>query len=300
MIARFAPPDETTFLTLITRWAETQPAVRAMILTSTRAVPNATCDLLSDYDIILILTDIIPYHQSRDWLAAFGQVLALYRDPIESKAGYPQSGYVIQFEGSLKIDFSLWRVEYFQHLMEQTELMDELDAGYRVLLDKDGLTDQLKPPTYQAYIPHPPTERVYLETLENFFLDTTYVAKYLWRDDLVAAKHILDDCIKQEYLVPMLEWHIELNHNWAIKPGPYGRGLKKWLRSDLWADLESTYAGCGLAENWIALENTIQLMRKVAIEVGKQLGFNYPEGLERRVRAYVDQIHQLDTTHSSV
>ena len=71
----------------LVQWAQPQPLVRAMVLTSTRAVPNGPVDRLSDYDVILMLTDIHPFHMDRAWLAAFGRVLALFRDPIGGRGG---------------------------------------------------------------------------------------------------------------------------------------------------------------------------------------------------------------------
>ena len=123
-----------------------------------------------------------------------------------------------------------------------------------------------------------------------FFLEATYVAKYLWRDDMMAAKHVLDHFMKQEHLRPMLEWHVEIDHQWSVKPGPYGRRLKQWLRPNLWAELESTYTGAGLEANWETLFRTMTLMRRVATEVGERLGYVYPQALEQRVVAFLQKV----------
>jgi aminoglycoside 6-adenylyltransferase len=185
-------------------------------------------------------------------------------------------------------------VETLRRVAAGPRLPDEFDAGYLVLLDKDRLTEALKPPTYTAYIPKPPTEAEYQKVAEEFFLEAAYVAKYLWRDDLMAAKYILDHFMKQEHLRPVLEWHLESDHQWSVKPGPYGRGLKKWLRPDLWAELEGTYTGAGLEENWEALFRTIALFRKAAFEVGQRLGLAYPHGLDQRAMAYLQRVKNLD------
>lgn len=271
-------------------WAQGQDAVRAMILTSSFAVPGAPVDAFSDYDIILVARDVRPFHEERGWLEAIGPVLALYNDPLREEEGCVLSGNITQFADGLKIDFTYWPVEMLQKVARKADLPDEFDAGYQVLLDKDNLALGLKPPTYHAYIPTPPSQREYLETIEVFFVDVIYVAKYLWRDDLMAAKEVLDYFIKQENIRPMLEWHYEIEHGWKVKPGPIGRGMKKWLRRDLWKDLESTYAGAGLEENWAALEKTVALMRKAALEVGQRLGFSYPYEMERRALDYVEEI----------
>ena len=45
----------------LVKWAGQRDSVRAMLLTSTRAVPNATVDDLSDYDVVLVVEDIYPF-----------------------------------------------------------------------------------------------------------------------------------------------------------------------------------------------------------------------------------------------
>src|SRR5690606_33366659 len=173
------------------------------------------------------------------------------------------------------------------------QLPDEFDAGYLVLLDKDGLTAGLQAPTYKAFIPMPPTEADYQEMVEGFFLEPAYVAKHLWRDDMMAAKFILDHIMKQERLRPILEWRAEIDHGWSVKPGPYGRRLKQWLRPDLWAALESTYTGAEPEANWEALFRSIALFRRVAVEVGDLLGYTYPDTLEQRAVASVNRVKRL-------
>lgn len=275
-------------------WAGSQQLIRAVVLTSSRAIPHASLDLFSDYDVILAVQSVERYYADRTWLETFGPVLAVYRDPMIPVNGVERSAYVVQYEDGLKIDFNLWPVALLHEVAANPNLPAEFDAGYEVLLDKDGLTTELKAPTYKAYIPTPPSETSYLELLEGFFLDTTYVAKYLWRDDLMAAKHILDYSLKQAHLRPMLEWHSEIDHQWSLKPGPDGRRLKQHVRPDFWAELESTYVGPELEENWEALFRTITLMRRVAREVGKSLGFTYSEDLNQRVVRYLLKVKQLD------
>lgn len=272
-------------------WGQEQPAVRAMVLTSSRAIPGQPhVDRFSDYDVVLALSDVQPFYDSRAWLAAFGEVLALYRDPMAEQDGLPCAAYVVQYEDGLKIDFTLWPVEMLRRTAQQDLLPAEFDAGYRVLLDKDGLTAGMRPPTYRGYIPTPPDETRYRATIESFFLCAIYVAKYLLRDDVMAAKHLLDGEMKQEYLLPMLEWEMEIERGWTVKPGIYGRRIKQWLHPDRWAALASTYAGAGIEENWQALYRLSDLFRAASVEVGAKLGFAYPESLDRRARAYLQRM----------
>jgi aminoglycoside 6-adenylyltransferase len=85
----------------------------------------------------------------------------------------------------------------------------------------------------------------------------------------------------------MLEWRIELEHGWALRPGAYGRGLERLLPDELWAELAATYLGVDTEESWEALTNTAALFREVATEVGDALGYSYPERVDAGVAGYL-------------
>jgi len=280
---------EIEILEWLKRWGEAREDVRAIILTSSRSNPNAQIDRFSDYDPILVVSDIWQYIDDR-WLGDFGKVLTVYRDPIRKEYGYERFTRVTQYEDGLKIDFSLWPVGILKSILEQSTLPDYLDIGYRVILDKDKLTTSLKAPTYKAYIPVPPTESEYLALVEEHFSEANYVAKHLCRGDLIPAKYILDTTMKFEDLRKMLEWQMEIEHNWSIKPGAYGKGLQKYIKPELWDKLVKTYVGTDIEENWNALFATIDLFREVAEEVGKALGYHYPVDLYERSIRYLKMV----------
>jgi aminoglycoside 6-adenylyltransferase len=275
-------------------WARRQEAVRVMLLTSTRTSPNACVDLFSDYDVILAVTDIHPLFADRAWLEDFGRVLVVYRDPIRLMHGVEKFAYITQYEDGLKIDFTLWPVEMVPQVVAAPQLSDDLDVGYNILMDKDDLTAGLQAPTYRAHIPSPPSQEEYETRIEVFFHEATYVAKHLWRGDLMAAKYNLDYAMKLVKLRQMLEWRMEIDHDWSVKPGAYGKGLERYLAPETVQELESTYVGAGEEENWDVLFKTIELYRRVAIEVGQHLGYNYPHELDRRAVDYLRKVQNLD------
>lgn len=93
----------------LTGWAEHRSDVRAMLLTSTRAVPGASVDAYSDFDVIAVVSDVESLAADTRWLAAFDQVLVEYWDPLKSDpvTGSVWVGSVVQFVSGLKIDFTL-------------------------------------------------------------------------------------------------------------------------------------------------------------------------------------------------
>jgi aminoglycoside 6-adenylyltransferase len=258
-------------------------------------VPRAHVDALSDYDVILIVKSIQPFVDDRAWVNDFGEVLVVYWDPVHPDPvfGTEKIANVTQYASGLKIDFTLWPVSLFEKIVAAPALPAELDAGYRILLDKDQVTRSMLPPTGMAYIPKPPTLETYLTQINDFFSDPPYVAKCLWRDELLPAKWCLDYDMKHVYLRQFLEWRAEMDHDWSILIGSLGKGLKKYLPPEIWSQLEQTYVGVRPEDNWVALKNTMLLFRRVAIEVGEHLGYSYPYDLDQRVTAYVEHIRQL-------
>jgi aminoglycoside 6-adenylyltransferase len=275
-------------------WAEGQEIIRAMLLTSTRAIPGAPLDALSDYDVVLVVQDIHPFFEDRSWLEDFGDVLVVYWDPIhhDPDHGLEMVANVTQYADGLKIDFTIWPVELLEKILEAPTLPAELDAGYRVLLDKDNLTTEMKSPTYRAYIPVPPTNEEYQKAINDFFSDPPYVAKCLLRGELFPAKWCLDYDMKHVFLRPMLEWRAELDYDWSVPIGSLSKGLKKRLPPEIWSQLENTYAGGNLADHWEALFRTMALFRQVATDVGEGLGFEYPLVLDQRVTAFVQEMYR--------
>jgi len=276
------------------QWADRHTAVRAMLLTSTRAIPTATIDAWSDYDVILVVADIHPFDTGRSWLTKFGEVLVANWDPIgpHPLTGIPQVSNLTQYASGLKIDFTLWSIEQMQRIATAPTLMPGLDAGYRVLLDKDQLAAGLPAPTCLAYVPTRPDEATYRLLVNDFFSGVPYVAKCLLRNELLPAKWCLDYDMRDVYLRPMLEWRMECDHGWAVPTGALGKGLKKRLPPDLWSELEGTYAAAGIEDNWNSLFRTIAFFRRIAREVGEHLGHAYPEELDRRV---TDHAHRMRT-----
>jgi aminoglycoside 6-adenylyltransferase len=278
-------------------WGSSIADIRAMLITSTRAIAGAPLDRYSDYDIILVVEEIPPYVADRTWLDAFGEVLIGFWDPIypEPDTGLPHCGNVIYFRSGVRIDFTLWSVAILQQISALAELPAELDAGYRVLLDKDGLANVLHPPSGKAYIPEKPTAEQYQLLINDFFVDALAVAKYLWRDDLLPAKWCLDDSMRFAYLVPLLQWRIQCDHHWALPLGNLGKRLKHYLPPQRWQQFEQTFAGASIADNWRALDAMIALLREVAVEVGDALGYAYPHELEQQVLEYVAEMRPSES-----
>lgn len=285
-------PDEVAVLASLVAWGESSPSVRALILTSSRARRDGSADLLSDYDVIVAVRDAASFVADEAWLAGYGEPLVGWGDEDELLGSTTTFRGVVHTDG-VRIDYTLWPEVLLGRVSEEATLPDALDVGYRVLLDKDGQTSRWPPPTYAAHVPRKPTKAEYDALVEEFWWDTTYVAKALWRGELLFAKFMLDFDTKHVALRRLLEWRVELDHDWALRPGTYGRGLERLLPSDLWAELARTYVGTDIEENWEALFRTIALFRRVATDVADALGFEYPQATEETMTAQLRAVRAL-------
>jgi aminoglycoside 6-adenylyltransferase len=93
--------------------------------------------------------------------------------------------------------------------------------------------------------------------------------------------------MRTDMLRRMLEWRVALDHGWDVRPGVYGRHLKKRLPADRWREIEATFADASTGENWRALWAMLKVFRTTASEVGEAMGHRYPIELDERVTAYL-------------
>ena len=287
------PVEERDVLDTLVQWVNQQPTVRALVLESSRAREGAPTDALSDYDVLLVVAETRPFARDETWVQHFGPVLVLFRDQGRMD-GLRTYNRLVLYEDGTKIDYIIWPVELLHRALRAPKLPDLLDHGYQILVDKDQVAGQLKPPTYRAFIPRKPTAQEYQLLMEEFWWETIYVAKNLWRDELLHVKYNLEFVMKYDLLRRVLEWRIELDHHWSWKPGAVGRGLKQHLDQRTWNEFASTFVGAGIEENWQALFQTTALFRRVAREVGEALGYRYPAELDERVTRYLHRIRNLE------
>jgi aminoglycoside 6-adenylyltransferase len=288
---------EEEILGQLLHWGQSNDDIRTIILTSSRANPNAFKDLFTDYDVELFVRDLQPFLISDHWLENFGKIIACF--PLKPEVNDNWITRLVLYEDGLKIDFQISTMESVKQLANALQLPPRYDNGYKILLDKDHLTQHIKPPTYTSYVTKKPTQEEYESLMNEFWWDTIYVAKSLWRDELYFAKFMLDNVIRFNYLQKVIEWYLGVQYDWKINPNKCGRWFKRYLDKETWKELESTFVGANINDNWDALFRTADLFRRLSILVGEKLGFNYPFETEKKVREYLLKVKNLDKSATS-
>ncbi|HYH82053.1 MAG TPA: aminoglycoside 6-adenylyltransferase [Longimicrobium sp.] len=290
--------DHDPVLARVLAWAETQESVRAVVLTSTRAVEGGRVDELSDWDVILYVTDPATLVAPSEWLAAaYGPVLVQWSDEMEWR-GFRHHMRLVMYRDGTRIDFTLAPADELAALATADRLPDALDVGYRVLLDRDGRTAALPPPTFTAHVPAPPTADEFRAVVEEFWFESGYVARNLRRGELFPARYSLDSVMRPT-LLRMLEWRAETDHGWSLPVGAHGRRLRGALDERTWREVEATFAGAGRDDGWNALFAMLALFRRLAGEVAERLDLTYPRELDDTMTDYLRRVRDTGAARAT-
>lgn len=279
--------SEQEMLDLIRSVALNDDRVRAVIMNGSRANPNAPKDIFQDYDVIYVVSEKESFLADPNWIRVFGElmILQLPDEMVDPPGeGMDHYAYLMQFVDGNRIDLSLYPVDKLDQL--------EDDSLTLVLLDKDGILPAYAPPNDSGYLPKPPTAKAFFDCTNEFWWVCPYVAKGLWRREIVYAKHVLDNYVREQ-LDKMLAWYVGQCNDYTKSPGKLGKYLEQCLDPQLWQLLLCTYSDAGYEHTWDALMAMGELFRRIAIQVADHFGFTYPHGDDQRVTAHLEHVRNL-------
>jgi aminoglycoside 6-adenylyltransferase len=278
--------SEQEMLELIVSTAQDDERIRAVIMNGSRVNPDARRDIFQDFDIIYIVNDVASFTGDPNWISRFGvlMILQLPDDMDDPPPADGHFGYLMQFADGNRIDLTLHTPASLAELAK--------DSLSRVLLDKDRVVPPLAAPSEASNLPKPPTPKAFFNCCNEFWWVAPYVAKGLWRDEIIYAKTTLDWIVRAQ-LMKMLTWYIGMNTGFSINPGKFGKHFRGLLDPELWEMLEKTYADASADRNWEALFTMCELFRRTATAVADHFGFDYPAGDDERVSAHLRHVRAL-------
>jgi aminoglycoside 6-adenylyltransferase len=279
--------SEQEMYDLILNIARKDERVRAVILNGSRANPNAPRDSFQDFDIVYIVTEVESYKKDPGWINLFGTLMILQM-PDDMQDPPPDSGNsyatLMQFTDGNRIDLTLYPLAKLKELGK-----DSLSV---LLLDKDGIIEPFAPANESDYLPKPPSGEQYADCCNEFWWVCPYVAKGLWREEIIYAKSMLDQVVREQ-LMKMLTWQIGIKTRFSRNPGKMGKYFKQYLDPGQWDNLQKTYSDANLEHTWEALFAMGELFRVAAKFVGRHFQYEYPGGDDRRVSAHLEHVRTL-------
>ena len=278
---------EQEILNLILNFAKNDENIRAVVMNGSRANPNAKKDVFQDFDIACLVSDLAPYVRNDDIPGYFGEMLIL-QEPENMQDPPPEGtshyGYLMQFMDGNRIDLSFHAPEKWKSVTS--------DSLTIILLDKDNCLGAIPPASDIDYLPKPPTEKQFQDCCNEFWWVSVYVAKGLWRDELMFAKHVQDVWVRDQ-LMKVLTWYFGLKTNFKKSPGKVGKYIQADIEPEIWSELESTYSDANFEKIWESLFTMGSLFRHLAKFVAANFGFQYPQRDDDNVSAYVRHIKSL-------
>ncbi len=279
--------SEHEMLDLIVDTARHDERIRAVIMNGSRANPNAPRDPFQDFDIVYLVTDVAAFRHNYDWIKRFGEIMIMQmpedmQDPPPSNDG--GFAYLMQFTDGNRIDLGIYPVTILNEPGK--------DSLSLLLLDKDGTIEPLAPASESDYLPKLPTAKAFSDCCNEFWWVCPYVAKGLWREEIIYAKHMLDQIVREE-LMKMLVWYIGVKTRFLRNPGKLGKYFNRYLEPELWDMLLKTFADASTEHTWDALVTTCDLFRTAALRVAAHFGFDYPHGDDEKVSAHLRHVRRL-------
>jgi aminoglycoside 6-adenylyltransferase len=279
--------SEQEMFDLILNTAREDERIRAVMMNGSRANPNAPRDFFQDFDIVYFVTDHRPFRHNFEWSKRFGEMMILQLPDDMGDSPHPEDAsfaYLMQFSDGNRIDLTIYPIAKLSEWEEDSQTI--------VLLDKDGILPPYPPASDRDYLPKPPTAKQFFDCTNEFWWCSPYVAKGLWREEIIYAKAFLDEYLREQ-LMKMLRWYIGMKTQFSVNPGKEGKYFQKYLEPELWEMLLKTYSDASYEHIWDALEAMCELFRIIAVQVAEHFGYDYPYGDDERVSAHLKHVRRL-------
>ncbi|NMB24652.1 MAG: aminoglycoside 6-adenylyltransferase [Firmicutes bacterium] len=280
--------SEQDMMDLILNVARRDDRIRAVVMNGSRVNPRVTKDIFQDYDIVYLVTELDSFLVDHTWVDVFGERMIMQKP--DDMAMFPSEGaesfaYLMQFIDGNRIDLTL-------ELLGDTRVYHNDDKLTVVLLDKDNRIPAIPAPTDEDYWVKPPSAEFFADCCNEFWWVATYVAKGLWRREILYARAHLDQHVRP-MLIQMLEWYAGIQTDFSLSTGKFGKYMEKYLPTESWQALLATYGDGSYEGTWQALFVACDLFRDTGQTVSVHLGYQYPSGDDKRVTAHLRHVYEL-------
>ncbi len=265
-----------TELEKLIAFAKKDNNIRALVLQGSFVNANSHLDDFSDLDPLFYVNDVTKFTEDDSWKTHFGRPISFFNDEALYHDGHKWYTRLTLFEDSFKIDFGFQSIEVAKYANEMNL--------YKIYLDKDNIVPVPDVADESKFYVKKPTEAEFLDRMNAFFFDTSYVVKSLVRDEIFFEKYM--ESVLQMKLRKLLDWYIGIQHNFKVNTGLYGRYFKRYLTEKEWKMLLKTYPNSDKVSCINALLASYDLVRYLGIYISDKLGFVYPSKHDKEMLQY--------------
>lgn len=280
--------SEKEMMNLILDFAKNNDLVKAVILNGSRANPNTEKDKFMDYDIVYAVEEVLSFIKDKRFIKYFGDILImqepdnpdLFTLEISNNEKYT---YLIQFTDGNRIDLTFASLDFAKKVCLE-------DSQTVVLWDKNNLMPSILPPSDKSYLIKKPTKNEFLACCNEFWWLSTYVAKGLWRKQIIYALEMFTQNVHPEFM-KMMRWYIGLKNKFSVNGGNYGKYFKNFLSPQVYLKLLQTYPDSNEMHIYSSLKHMCDLFDNFAKEISDSLKLEYNSKGSKNVMKYIFEIN---------
>lgn len=201
--------------------------ILAVYLEGSRVYAEKYIDDFSDYDFLVIVSDIESFVADDDFLSNFGEILIMQKpsDSFDSHYNYGSKEpftYLVQYASLERIDLNFVDVSNCLEYIENSEPMIEiLNKGQTPFIE---VSNDIK-----VFNLRKPSEKEYFDCVNEFYWISLYVKKALNRKEYINAIKIYNHYyIKM--LMRMIGFRIGFEKDYSVSLGKNYRFIKNYLK----------------------------------------------------------------------
>lgn len=283
--ARFAP-DPAGLLERVIDRARGDAGIHGLVLLGSRARTEHPADTWSDTDLLVLVDDPEAFLAEAGWPMHLGVVSTTF---LESTHGRRERR--VLFADGTDLDMIPVGVDELASVV--SEAADVLARGHRVVLDKDGLLEDLSERVARAIAQRrddwPPSLVAFENLVADFWYHAVWTARKLRRGELWVALGCLDGYMKRR-LLTIIEWQARARGDGQADAWIGGRFLERWADPETVEALRGAFAHYEAPDVSRALRATMDLFRRLALDLSIRLELPYPERADDAATGMVNEL----------
>jgi aminoglycoside 6-adenylyltransferase len=248
--------------------------ILAVYLEGSRVYAEKYIDDFSDYDFLVIVSDIESFVADDDFLSNFGEILIMQK-PSDSFASHYNYGskepytYLVQYASLERIDLNFVDVSNCLKYIDKSEPMIEiLNKGKTSFVE---VSNDIK-----VFNLKKPSEKEYFDCVNEFYWISLYVKKALNRKEYINAIKIYNDYyIKM--LMRMIGFRIGFDKDYSVSLGKNYRFIKNYLKLEEYDFIKSLFYVSSVKDLEEKLIKAIEWFEINSKKVSSLLDFEYTD-----------------------
>lgn len=265
----------------ITAWAAAEDDVEAAVIIGSRARTDDPADEYSDLDLLLIVTEKTRFFQSTDWIDALGQHWLWFdeRTPLGAMERR------VLFDHALDVDFAIMGQDDLKQVLH-TRAISVLQRGYRILVDKTDLQQELKQIPQTKPVVQPLEEKEFNNIVKDFWYHSVWCTKKLLRGELWMTKSCLDGYMKR-LMLRIFECLAHAKHGWDYDTWFDGRFFDTWADQQVKDGIRTAFSHYNETDIARALMASMDLFRTTARKTADLMSYRYPQQEDQYATSWV-------------